>query len=834
VRRVEALHALGLLDTPAEERFDRITRVAVALFDVPIALVSLVDAERQWAKSCIGMADREAPRSTSICSVAIASPQALIVPDTLEDPRFADYATVVGDPHLRFYAGVPIHTAEGVPVGTLCIADCRPRSMDANEQALHRDLARLVEDEIARTDLATALAAQRASDEQVRAVMDYVGEGIITFGEDGVIRTANPAAERAFGMAGGLPGRAIADILVGVSWSEIEAALPEVLGRRRLLQARRGSGTEFPLELVVSAARVGDERLLIGIGQDVTERRRAQEAMRQSEQRFRAVFDDADVGIIVVDRERRIIDANPAFGELLGYAVADLRGRPAADILHPDADLTNVDAMFAGARESYRGEQRLRRADGSIVWVAATVSVMRDAEGEPRHAVGMIEDITRRKEVERLKDEFVSVVGHELRTPLTSIRGSLGLLDGGLTGALDDEAREMVRMALDNTNRLVRLVEDTLDFERLSAGVEDFDARPVPAQEIVDGTALVVERLCIDAGLTLRCDVEPLEVLADPDRIVQALTNLLGNAVKFSPPDGTITLAVRRRGREAAFSVADEGRGIPPEKLEAIFERFRQVDSSDRREKGGTGLGLAIAREIVQRSRGRIWAESAAGQGATFLFTLPLVQPVTVAVVERREEDRAVLAARVGGLGVRVLAVANAEELEGHERIAAVVAVAGGAGDALPPGVPQVRVERAEDDGLVAALEAAVPELRGGRVLVVEDDPDVARLLLTGLAHRGLDVELARTGREAREAIERSAPGLIVLDVVLPGEDGYAVVDWLRRTGKLAGVPLLVYSAAEIGPEQRERLQLGQTEFLAKAAVPPQELEQRVEELLVA
>jgi PAS domain S-box-containing protein len=832
VRRVEALHGLGILDTPTEDRFDRITRVAAALFDVPIALVSLVDADRNWIKACIGIADREFPLSTSFCAVAIQEPEPMIVPDTRKDPRFAHYATVVGEPYLRFYAGVPVRTMEGIAVGTLCVADHRPRTMDEREQALHKDLARLVDDELARTDLATALAAQRASEEQARAVMDYVGEGIITFGEDGGIRSANPAAERAFAMAGGLAGRRLDDILVDLPWAEVRNVLPEILGKRRLVTARRGDGIEFPLELVVSAARVHGERLLIGIGQDVTARLRAQAELRQSEERFRAVFDHAPIAMLVVDLDRTIVDANTAMGELLGVPARELRGRSAAELVDPATDLQPVGELLAGT-DGYRQERELLRKDGTSVWVSAAVSVVRDADGNPVHAVAMMEDITERKQMERIKDEFVSVVGHELRTPLTSIRGSLGLLDGGLAGNIDDEAGEMVKMALDNTNRLVRLVEDTLDFERLSAGVEELVAHPVPASELVDAAARVVERLCAEAGLQLRAEVEDLQVVADPDRIVQGLTNLLGNAVKFSPPDGTITLAVRRRGRDAAFSVRDEGRGIPPEKLEAIFERFRQVDSSDRREKGGTGLGLAITREIVQRSGGRIWAESDAGEGATFVFTLPLAEAtVSVGVVERREAVRATLAARVRALGVRVVAVASADELLAAEPLAAVVFAPGPAAAAITAALDPELPWLTADDELEAALRASIPALQADRVLVVEDEPDLARLLASHLEHRGYQVELARTGREARDAIERSEPCLVVLDVALPGEDGFAVVDWLRRTGRAEGVPLLVYTAVDLGPDDRERLQLGNTEFLPKATTTPEALERRVTEVL--
>jgi DNA-binding response OmpR family regulator len=302
---------------------------------------------------------------------------------------------------------------------------------------------------------------------------------------------------------------------------------------------------------------------------------------------------------------------------------------------------------------------------------------------------------------------------------------------------------------------------------------------------------------------------------------------------------------VRRQARDAEFSVRDEGRGIPPEHLEAIFERFRQVDASDRREKGGTGLGLAIAREIVERSRGRIWAESEPGAGATFRFTLPLAHAgLAIAICDRREEARQSLADRLTQLGLRAVPVADADALgqaAAVEPIAAVVLLLGPAtaaaaaaldADARTATIPRVLLERPDEPGVLSALEAGVPALRTGRVLVVEDDPDMARLLVRGIERRGFDVELARTGRDARAAIERAAPGLLVLDVKLPGEDGFAVVDWLRRTGRLAAVPLLVYTARSIGAAERDRLQLGHTEFLEKSEVEPAEVARRVAELL--
>jgi signal transduction histidine kinase len=246
------------------------------------------------------------------------------------------------------------------------------------------------------------------------------------------------------------------------------------------------------------------------------------------------------------------------------------------------------------------------------------------------------------RESERLKDEFLSIVGHELRTPLTSIRGSLGLLEGGVLGELPRDATNMVAVAVLNTDRLVRLVNDILDIERMAAGRLVLRPAAVDAAELVNQSIQVVQATADAAGVTLRSEVSGaasgeesgavsgevsgVKVLADADRIVQALVNLLGNAVKFSPREGVVTVTVSRDRETALFSVRDTGRGIPADRLEGIFERFRQVDASDAREKGGTGLGLPIARGIVAQHGGRMWAESWEGRGSTFRFTLPVAE----------------------------------------------------------------------------------------------------------------------------------------------------------------------------------------------------------------
>ncbi len=469
---------------------------------------------------------------------------------------------------------------------------------------------------------------------RVQTIIDSVAEGIITFSEAGRIIWANPAGEAYFGAGPGeLDNEPVDTLFEGIDWDEmvplvgVEGTPGPVIGQHLKFTGRRRDSSTFPAEIVVTEAVLDGERVLISIGQDVSERVESEAALKESERRFHGIFDNAGIGIAFSqfeDGAPRIAEVNEAFTRMTGYPAEELRGDDFSLITHPDdiGDLVEIGAAVAAGEDSIAREPRCRRKDGSTFWALLTVSILRDGSGAPRFAIGMLADMTARKEAERVKDEFVSVVGHELRTPLTSIRGSLGLLEGGVMGELPAEASHMLATAVSNTDRLVRLINDILDIERIDSGRAGVDLAPTAATELVGQSVQALDAVAAEAGVEIRTEVEPLTVAADADRIVQALTNLIGNAIKFSQRGGAVTVGVAGDGGHALFSVRDQGRGIPLGQLDSIFERFSQVDASDAREKGGTGLGLAISRSIVEHHGGRIWAESVEGEGASFFFTL--------------------------------------------------------------------------------------------------------------------------------------------------------------------------------------------------------------------
>ena len=247
--------------------------------------------------------------------------------------------------------------------------------------------------------------------------------------------------------------------------------------------------------------------------------------------------------------------------------------------------------------------------------------------------------VERLKEVERLKQEFLSTVSHELRTPLTSIRGSLGLLASGAVGALSDEVVEIVAIAERNAVRLMALINDILDLERLETGKIELQFGPVPVESILRRAVESLATFGQKHGVTVEVPEVSSMIWADADRIVQVLVNLLSNAVKFSPPGGVVTISVQPREGWIEFRVTDRGRGVPAAYHRTIFERFRQVETSDAREKGGTGLGLAICKSIIEQHGGTIGVESEEGGGSSFwfrvttssrLFALRVDQPILV------------------------------------------------------------------------------------------------------------------------------------------------------------------------------------------------------------
>jgi PAS domain S-box-containing protein len=473
---------------------------------------------------------------------------------------------------------------------------------------------------------------------------------------------------------------------------------------------------------------------------EVSERKRVEEFMRESEERYRQLV-ELSPDAIVIHHEGKYAYVNSAAVKLFGAgSPSDLIGMPVLDRVAPEYredTAQRIQAVYEGRRVVSVNEEKFLRLDGSAVEVEIS-AIPFTFQGRPAAQV-IIRDITQRKEVERMKNEFVSTVSHELRTPLTSIQGSLGLIANGVTGVLPPAARPLVEIAHKNCQRLILLINDLLDMEKIAAGKMKFSLKPQDLLPLVEHSIEANRSFGAQFGVKFILDsrAPDARVNVDADRIIQVLTNLLSNASKFSPPDGTVTITVRRAAQGVRVEVADRGAGIPEEFRSRIFQKFSQADSSDMRQKGGTGLGLSISRTIIEKHRGTIGFESETGRGTSFFILLP----------EYRETPTS------------------------------------------PP---------------TPAVPAAAPSAPAPRILVCEDDPQIAQLIRTILAKDGFESDVAEDAASALSMLKEREYRAMTLDLMLPDKDGVSLLGELRSQDRTRNLPVIVVSA--VSPQARREL----------------------------
>ena len=365
---------------------------------------------------------------------------------------------------------------------------------------------------------------------------------------------------------------------------------------------------------------------MVAIHRHQAGRRIAEEALKASEAQLRLITDAVPALIGYVDRNDKLMFHNRAFEAWFERSAGELRQRTLRSLLGGEA-YAKVAPRIAEVLEGREVDFDLflPGVRGTDMHLSIQLVPRRDAQGAVIGYYSLATDISALKEVDRLKSEFVATVSHELRTPLTSIRGSLGLIAAGITGALPEKARELVNIALQNCERLVRLVNDILDSEKMISGKMDWVVRELDLLELVRRSMQENESYAASHGVSVRleCSEPAVPVQADSDRLVQVVTNLLSNACKFSPTGGMVDVSVQRSQGRVRVEVADRGAGVPHELQVRLFERFAQLDSNDVRRKGGTGLGLSICRSIIEHLGGIIGFSEREGGGSVFFFELP-------------------------------------------------------------------------------------------------------------------------------------------------------------------------------------------------------------------
>ncbi len=482
-------------------------------------------------------------------------------------------------------------------------------------------------------------AALAASEDRLRTVM--ANAPIILFALDaaGVFTLSEG---KGLGSLGHVPGA-----MVGLSAFHVYAETPEITENIRRALAGEATGyvshvqdIAFTTQLAPLRDEHGHMSGVIGVATDVTDRERAEEALRASEERFRENFDRAALGMAVIGLDGRYRQVNTALCRLLGYDAGELLALRVQDLTITDDMTTTEDDLArlrAGASDTYQAEKRYRHKDGHAVWVEINATLVRDNQGCPLHLINQTQDIMARKqaegaltasrgELERSNAElqqFAYVASHDLQEPLRTISSYLQLLKRRYAGrVLDEDADEYIAFAVDGAKRMQALIQAVLAYSRVGTHGKDFanlDAHALVARALANLDARLAE-----TGAQVAVDEDLPRVWGDDTQLGQLFQNLIGNALKFVRSGETpqVAVTVERRGAEWAFAVRDNGIGLPPEQAERIFGMFQRLHTRDEYE--GTGIGLSVCKRIVERHGGRIWVESRPGQGATFLFTLPV------------------------------------------------------------------------------------------------------------------------------------------------------------------------------------------------------------------
>jgi len=610
-----------------------------------------------------------------------------------------------------------------------------------------------------------------------------------------------------------------------------------------------------------------------------TENRRLLEATQRQGRQMALIFASTSDGIVLLNQDGTVAEANGRVEEffdrpglMVGRNFLEIVAKASPELQEAETFGRQVEELLtSGSNE-----------DGLIEFGAPTPLILHwaarptlDETGQRLGLTLTFRDVTREREIDRMKTEFISTVSHELRTPLTSIKGALQLVMDDPDVAQNPLQAELLEICFNNTDRLIRLINDILDISKIEAGRIQLRLDTHSAEEFVLTAVEGVRALAAQRGITVETALaEHLPAVAvDLDRMVQVLTNLLSNAIKFSPEGQRVRVEADEVEGEVVIRVRDWGKGIAPEELPRLFKKFQQLDSSAVREAGGTGLGLAISKGIIEEHAGKIWVDSEVGVGSCFAFHLPAVtaparhgaklvpgrsaagsgfKKKRVLVVDDEADIRYILRQHLERLGhevveaqsgleaiekVRALrpdlitldvmmpdmdgfdVMAVLKEREGTRTIPVIfLSVVQDEAKGFRLGATDYITKPIDPDRLLRAIDRILPQEERHappRVLVVDDDLEILTILGRILGRAGYDVAQAQDGQQGLSKVYTEAPDLVILDIQMPGMSGYEVIRRIRGTRRLANLPILVLTASEAG-DRAKALALGATEYLTK------------------
>jgi len=641
--RLRTLEQYNVLDAPPTDAFDRITRLAARLFDVPIAMVNFIDQENQWCLSSHGLALDRTDREVSFCARAIKQKDVMVVPDAREDKRFADNPFVTEEPYIRFYAGAPLTAPNGYRLGTLCLIDDEPRTFSTEDKDTLTDLAGVVMDELTlrhyASDLDASRRAHRETSEQRRRILESITDAFVALDEDWTLTYVNAQAEA-------LLERPRDELLGQHVWDEFPEAVGSTFQHKYETAVEEERTVEFleyypPLDRWLEVKAFPFEGGLSVYFDDVTDRVEAEAGLRRERDLTEAILDTSVAALIIVDADGTISFANERAGEILGAPTEGLQGTPYTDTgTLADLDGNTLPAEEWPFRRILRDEAPIsgeryvfERPDGARRSLSVNGAPLFDPDGAIRQVVFSIADITDQVQYERelkaakeeaehanqLKAAFLANVTHDLRTPLSSIIGSAEMLAQSAPAECEDSIDRIER----SSRRLLDTINSVLDLSKLEADAVTPSPQPVDVVDEVLGTAEMFQPQAQEQDVTLTTDVsaDTLSADLDPTMLHRITDNLVGNALKFTDAGGQVVLRTHATDDTIMIEVEDTGTGIDEDFLPQLFESFARGDNAATQE--GSGLGLPIAKRLTELMGGTITVDSEKGVGTTFTVRLP-------------------------------------------------------------------------------------------------------------------------------------------------------------------------------------------------------------------
>lgn len=762
--RINALNSYNILDTPSEPQFDAITSLASYICDTPVSLISFLDHERLWVKARKGIELSEIPRDQTMCQYTIGSPAVLQTEDFHKDKRFCGNKYLQASP-FHFYAGAPLTTTDGYKIGALCVTDYSARKLSEKQIEALQILANEVMSHLELRKKNQQLKELLENEKRFLSLFNNSSELHCVTDPQGIILYCNDIVEDLLGYK---PSEIIGENIWNFSApEERERVMPDIYER-----ISRGEN-RFILETKVVTKngeqrwfewsdRLYQEKWLIN-GRDITERKETEARLRI----LSTAVEKSPAGVILRNGNGEVIWMNEESEKILGYELGELKGQIFGDRLiseETDPSVIQFARQRVEAGKNYEVEVVIRRKDGESVWIFMSNNMLRDPEGNIESQIGILVDITIRKEAEaqliktreeaielsRSKELFLSVMSHEMRTPLNAVVGISRIIQREDS---PKRQREHLNILEFSARNLLALINDVLDFTKVETGNIKLESIPADLRKLAVNTVQSIRIKAVKPGLDIITEIDPKingYYKCDPTRLYQILMNILGNAVKFTEKGLVkLSLVLEEETADSAtirFSIADTGIGIPGDKLDSIFDAYAQAELHTSRKYGGTGLGLAITKKLVELHQSSINVKSVFGKGSEFSFQVSF---------------------------------------------------------------PKTTEEPPVDDHFGEPLQ--------GHVLVVDDNA-INRLLAEKiLKNWRITVDFAENGRQALEKITGNAYDLVLMDIHMPEMDGNEAVRQIRQMeGSVCHIPVLALTASIMKNDEELLLAAGMNGVILK------------------